>query len=124
MSAKKNLEAQQNAPDLCTFRLSFLQRVDPRKLDVYSSLDLIALERRCRNRGLFGSGSSSKSLLLRRLRIFEEYWAQRSKDDVRDTPPQVPAPVAPEPVAEPVAVPLEAGDDLDGVPLEVERSAV
>ena len=125
---KKNLEAQQNAPDLCTFRLSFLQRVDPRKLNVYSSLDLIALERRCRNRGLFGSGSSSKSLLLRRLRIFEEYWAQRSKDDVRDTPqapePVAPKPVAPEPVAEPLAVPLEAGDDLDGVPLEVERSAV
>lgn len=97
------------------------------KLNVYSSLDLIALERRCRNRGLFGSGSSSKSLLLRRLRIFEEYWAQRSKDDVRDTPqapePVAPKPVAPEPVAEPLAVPLEAGDDLDGVPLEVERSS-
>ena len=97
-------------------RSSHLSALDPRKLDVYSSLDLIALERRCRNRGLFGSGSSSKSLLLRRLRIFEEYWAQR-KDDVHT--PQTPAP---EPV--PAPVPLEAGDDLDGVPLEVERSSV
>eukprot|EP00435_Cladocopium_sp_Y103_P015615 s2192_g3.t2 len=85
------------------------------KLDVYSSLDLIALERRCRNRGLFGSGSSSKSLLLQRLRVFEEYWAERSKDDFLATP---------EPVAAPVETPLEvAGDDLDGVPLEVERTS-
>ena len=99
------------SPGLHTFQPSFLHVSDPRKLDVYSSLDLIALERRCRNRGLFGSGSSSKSLLLQRLRIFEEYWAQRSKDDVGADP--APAPV-----------PLEAGDDLDGVPREVERRAL
>ena len=53
--------------------------IDLRKLEVYASLDPLALERRCRNRGLWAS-TASKSMLLQRLRIFEEYWAHRTKD--------------------------------------------
>ena len=50
-----------------------------RKLEAYASLDPLALERRCRNRGLWThSGTDqlppSKSTLLQRLRLFESYW--------------------------------------------------
>ncbi|CAJ1341255.1 unnamed protein product [Effrenium voratum] len=80
------------------------------KLEVYAALDPLALERRCRNRGLWSVSWNqippSKSMLLQRLRVFEDYWSVRSKSSGAAQP----------------ALP-QVQDDLDGTPVEASQRA-
>ena len=92
-----------------------------RKLEVYASLDPLALERRCRNRGLWAS-TASKSMLLQRLRIFEEYWAPRTKDLETKKMEGLGldgSSIEPSSIEKVVPAIEKVPEDLDGVPVEV-----
>ena len=83
-----------------------------RKLEAYAALDPLALERRCRNRGLWThSGSDqlppSKSTLLQRLQCFEVYWSGRASDPSKARTTDVSE-------REPTK---EVMDDIDGTPV-------
>ncbi|CAE7524094.1 U2surp [Symbiodinium microadriaticum] len=82
------------------------------KLEAYAALDPLALERRCRNRGLWThSGSDqlppSKSTLLQRLQCFEVYWSGRASDPSKARTTDVSE-------REPTK---EVMDDIDGTPV-------
>lgn len=85
------------------------------RMEAYGAMDLPALERQCKNRGLVVGGSQTESAsrvtLLSRLRSFEEYWAHRSsKGAAISSTSSAPAPPPQS---------LEAEEDVDGEPVDM-----